>query len=1040
MPFLYGLEIPVMRRKIQDLIRGKFEYDSPVLLFDQEELCFSVIEKEDYCGSFRIQSSSDRSVRGIVTCENPHIQVETAEFEGTSAEIRFTYFGSQAAEGEEETGCFVVTASCGEYLLPYRAQMTRHYLPSSIGRIKTLNDFTNLASLNWEEALKVFASPFFCNIFHENAEFYTLLYHGLTEIRCSSHEMEEFLIASGKKKRARFSLETHELNFQVGEHPSDDLLKIRKSEWGNIDIHISCDASFVKLEKKQLQMYDFRGKHTEVLVQIIPRLMHRGRNYAVITLENCFQKEEIVITAVSREESPEHTIAWKRRQIDAAMEKAYIACRLGEKTGPEWKEETLELIGQARELQPDSRWLTLCRAFVYLSAGELDSAKEQLAEVPRNIRSARTPLGAFYQYLSAWRDGETGNDLLAKIKEVHLKHRGHPLVSWILFQTDESLQRNPGRKYQAIRRFMTESGCTSPVFFLEAALILKENPELLNSQEAFDYRMIGWMIKHNLLTGMLSLLIQSMAVGQKTFSRSYMRVLTRCYKQFGDGGIVKTICVYLIHTNRYGQTFFPWFQRGIEQKLKIAGLYEAYLLSWSRAMGELPKEVIRYFSMNSSLPARKKAMLFAYIVRNRRRLEKDWPAYMVMVKNFAVKELCQGHMNDDLAIIYEELRRMTDRQEWDQIKKESECCYKVHTMGGNVSAVRVLQNVPETVRQRTVSQEGQAYIYLYRRPYVILYEDTSGVLYTTKDGCRLSKMLTGNSIYGPENDRPLPESGEIAGQKADYDAARLSRMAGSIDEMTDLLLQTASGKQSFRLACAQQIMVRMLFTGYLGERHGEIFQILLEDPESEGLLTAYVTILSRSFLMKDYPLQDSVYHFLGEQISRHGRLNLFCETAFLKRYLSGDTEAYKEIAERILKRNLFEGIYFDFYEEIAPDLRRKYLLMNLSVATCFDAPDRALYIMLPGGVREAMREVLPGMYTFPLRILPGERISYSIVDVDGNVQTAGDRERKEPEPFLADTRTGRLAAFGDTRLDTKAQYEYAKLSDMADALFIPVKE
>ena len=32
-----------MRRKIQDLIQGKFEYDIPVLLFEQEELCFSVI-------------------------------------------------------------------------------------------------------------------------------------------------------------------------------------------------------------------------------------------------------------------------------------------------------------------------------------------------------------------------------------------------------------------------------------------------------------------------------------------------------------------------------------------------------------------------------------------------------------------------------------------------------------------------------------------------------------------------------------------------------------------------------------------------------------------------------------------------------------------------------------------------------------------------------------------------------------------------------------------------------------------------------------
>ena len=412
---------------------------------------------------------------------------------------------------------------------------------------------------------------------------------------------------------------------------------------------------------------------------------------------------------------------------------------------------------------------------------------------------------------------------------------------------------------------------------------------------------------------------------------------------------------------------------------------------------------------------------------------------MVMVKNFAVKELAAGHMNDDLAIIYEELRRTMDPQEWNQIKKESEFCYKVHAMGGNVSAVRVLQNVPETIRQRTVIQDGQAYIYLFRKPYVILYEDTSGVLYTTKDSCRLSKMLTGNSIYGSGNERPLPKSGEAAGQKADYDMARLNRMEGSIDEMSELLLQT-DGKKSFRISCAQQIMIRMLFTGYLGERHGEIFQILLGDSESEGLLISYATILSRSFLMKDYPLQDSVYHFLGEQLLRHGRLNIFCETAFLKQYLSEPADAYKEPAEEILKRNLFDGIYFDFYDRISPGLRRKYLLMDLSVAVCYDAPEQSLYLMLPGGVREAMREVLPGMYTFPLRILPGETISYSIVDVDGSVQAAGRREGKESEPFLADTRTGKLSALGDTRMDTKAQYEYAKLSDMTDALFVPVKE
>lgn len=1026
-----------MRRKIQDLIRGKFEYDRPVLLFEEEELVFAVIEGEDFSGSFRIRSSSDTPVRGIVTCENPQIRVETAEFEGKEARIFFTFLAGQTTEGEEESGCFVVTADCGEYLLPYRVQITRHYLSSSIGKIRTLNDFTNLASLNWEEALKVFSSPFFCNIFHENAEFYTLLYHGLTKTRCSSHEMEEFLIASGKKKRSLFSVEQHEMEFSVQDRPLESFLKIRKSEWGEVRIRVSCDASFVNLEKHHLQMYDFRGKHTELAIQVIPRLMHRGKNYAVITLENCFQKEQVVIRAALEESELNRTIAGKRRQMDSVMEQAYLSWRLGKKSDAEWKEEMLRILGQARILQPDSRWLTLCAAYVYLSVGENEKAEEQLLAVPRSIRSAKTPLGAFYQYLIALEEKDFEEELRVRLKEVLLRYRRHPLIHWVILQADDSLRRNPQRKYQAIRRYMTENDSASPVFYLEAALLLRENPELLNSQDPFDYRMISWMAKHNLLTGMLSLLIQSMAAGQKSFSRSYFRVLTRCYKQFGDGGMVKTICVYLIHTNCYGEVFFPWFQRGIEQGLKIAGLYEAYLLSWTRAMGELPKEVIRYFSMNSSLPSRKKAMLFAYIVRNRRRLEKDWPAYMVMVKNFAAKELAKGQMNEDLAIICEELRRLMKKEEWDQIRQESEYCYKVHTTGRGFSVVRVLQNVPEMISQRAVLQDGQAYIYLCRRPYVILYEDTSGVLYTSKDSCRLSKMLTGGSIYGPEGARPLPEGEMPAGQKTDDAAERLRRMAGSIDEMTGLLLETG-GKRQFCISCAQQIMIRMLFTGYLGERHEEIFRIIEKDPDSEELRIAYATVLARSFLMRDYPLPETVGQYLGERLGGHVRLNAYCEAAFLKKYIS--CSEYGETVEELLRQKLFEGIYFDFYEDAPPELVRKYLLMDLAVAVCFDDPEKALYLVLPGGKRESMREVLPGLYTFPLRILPGEQISYSVVDVDGNVSASGKKERKEQEAFLDNTRTGRLAALSDIHVDTKARYEYAKLSDLADLLFVPVKE
>ena len=50
------------------------------------------------------------------------------------------------------------------------------------------------------------------------------------------------------------------------------------------------------------------------------------------------------------------------------------------------------------------------------------------------------------------------------------------------------------------------------------------------------------------------------------------------------------------------------------------------------------------------------------------------------------------------------------------------------------------------------------------------------------------------------------------------------------------------------------------------------------------------------------------------------------------------------------------------------------------------------------------------------------------------------KQGREQEAGLSDTRSGQLTALASTHMDTKAQYEYAKLSDMAEVLFVPVKE
>ncbi|MCC8029738.1 MAG: DUF5717 family protein [Lachnospiraceae bacterium] len=1045
-----------MRRKIQEIIQGRFEYERPSLLPVEEGLHFSVVEHETYSGSFLLRSSTDEPVRGLVACEHPNIQILTPEFDAVSAEIRFSFSGELVAEGENETGVFVVTSSSGEYLFPFQAQISRHYISTSIGRIKTLNDFTNLCSLNWEEALEVYRSPFFTNIFHENAAYYTLLYHSVTQIKCTSHELEEFLIAAGKKKRSEFSVPNQERTYYVRDKSVHISVEVRKSEWGYCDIRLSCDSDFILLGKKRLQMYDFSGKHAEFDAKILSEKLHAGKNFAVISLENGFRKEQVVLTCIFGNPQPdqmtlsfigdeEQTVrspSWKKRMCFYQLECSYLSYGLGEKTEEEWILESVDMIQTASRMELQSRWLHLFLAYIYRKAEDIARMEEILLSTPRNTRNARTPLGAMYQYLTVLLDEAKGREpkkaeTLSLIREIYAKYRRHPVVNWILLQLDDSLVRSPMRKYEMIGNYMKQSG-PNPVFYLEAARILQTNPELLNSRDDFDRRLIGWMSRKNLITPDLALRIQGMAQGERSFSKSYFRVLCKCGKRFGDEGFVRAVCVYLIKMNRYGEPYFPWFKKGIEQHLKIAGLYEAYLMSWSHSMGEFPQEVIRYFSMNSTLPARRKAMLFAYIVRNRGRLKKDWQSYMVMVRNFAVAELAKGHMNDDLAIIYEEIRREMPREAWNRIRGDTEYSYKIHAGTDRFAAVRVYQSGSDKSVQRVPISDGCAYICLSQKPYVILFEDRNGLLYTAKDEYRLSKMLTGNSLHdSPAADRP---PGDASSSRREADAlTRLDAMAGSVDEMTELLLSLHANHPK-TADYARQIMVRMLFTGYFGEKHEQVFRILLNDPESEELVLAYISIQCRSLMFYDCPLREPSYRFLAECLLEKKSVNAFGRAAFLRTHLVFHSEEYRELAEQILLDYLFEGTYFPFFADFPPLIRRKYLLPGIHVLSCQDAPGKTVYAEFPDGTRERMREVLPGYYTWPLRILPGESCSWRIADVDGHTRQREIVKITQADASVSDTRYGRLGKLMTGDAGAEEQYSYAELCDMVNALFVPIKE
>ncbi len=1025
-----------MRQTIQDIIRGKFAYDQPVLLLEEEELILPVIENEVYHGSFHVHSSSEEPIRGLVTCEHPGIRIPSPEFDAVSAEINFEFSGQT---GEDESGVFVVTSTSGEYLYPFYAQTSRHYLSTSIGKIKTLNDFYNLCKLNWEEAVDVFSSRYFCNIFQENSEYLELLYRSVTQLKCSSHELEEFLIGAGKKERCTFDVEGEDRTYYLTDSALQDSVLVNKKEWGYCDIRISCAEPFIELGKKQLQMYDFFGKHTDFSFRVLPERMHSGRNFAVITLENGFQKEQIRLECILGDLMQKHSAEWKRQNCSYQLESSFLNFQLGEKSETEWILESIEILRGILEEDSKNTWWNLYLAYLYFRAEDLDRMDAQMEQVPRNVRSAKTPLSGMYRYLSFLRErSESRASLLAHLEEIQTKYRRHPVLNWLILEVDDSLDRNLQRKYDTIRRFM-KGGSRNPLFYLEAAKILQKYPEFLNTNDEFDCRLLGWMSKKDLLTSELALRVQSMAQGKQNFNRNYLHVLSKCYKQFGDVSYVKAICVYLIHTNSYGEKYFPWFKRGVEQHLKIAGLYEAYLLSWTRSQGALPEEIIRYFSMSSTLPSRKKATLYAYIVRNRERLANDWNVYLPVIQDFVEAELKKGHMNDDLAILYEEMRHTMSESEWELMKHDAESAYKVYVGETDFQAVRVMQNLPEFSVQRTAISGESAYVHLFCMPYVLLYEDRNGQLFVTGKECRVSKMLPGNRLprYDTEETGRQKEKGKPAGMPDEKE--RLSEMAGSIDEMTDLVLDMRE-KGVDILANAQQLMVRMLFTGKLGTRHSEIFHILRHDPESRDLLLAYLSILCRDLMLYDTPLEPSAYLFLWERLSSREDENPYFRAAFLRMYAEQPTEEYADLAERLYRGYLFAGIYLPCFSDLPDALQFRYLMMGIRVLSYRDAPGETFYVQFSNGTKAPFAEVLPGLYTYPLKLMPGDACEYAVVDKDGQIR-AKDYccETSIPDAWK-DTRYGRLGALGLGELNVPSQYAYAETCDLVHALFVPTEE
>ena len=170
---------------------------------------------------------------------------------------------------------------------------------------------------------------------------------------------------------------------------------------------------------------------------------------------------------------------------------------------------------------------------------------------------------------------------------------------------------------------------------------------------------------------------------------------------------------------------------GVEAQLRITELYEYYVYSAEEEMEELLAEpVMLYFIYNSSLNDRKRAFLYANIIKNRDKISTIYRSYYKRMEVFALKQLEAHNISPNLAVLYREfLENSAVRTEMATHLPYVIFTHEIYCSNFNMVSVSV--NHRELREEECVPLiDGKAYIQLYSKETDLFFLDSFGNRYT----------------------------------------------------------------------------------------------------------------------------------------------------------------------------------------------------------------------------------------------------------------------------------------------------------------------
>lgn len=735
-----------MRARIGQIAAGRFNGTKPILAFSEETIDLSVIEGRSEAGSFVIESTNQIKICGIVYSTNPRMECLNPHFEGEKVRIRYQFNSKGLTEGDTCEGKFVIVCNQIEYSLSFCARITRLYAEASTGAVKSLDDFTRLAASNWDEAYHLFYNRNFLNTIPYDNVYERLTYEGFACARPSGQNMEEFLIGVNKKQPVSISVDKSEEIFMASKEPQSGCFTITKDNWGYTEIRLRTDCEFIKLSKPVLTLDDFIGKTYLYEYIIDASAMHAGRNFGRIYIDGVYQSFTIDITAGVRDDDGSISDIAVTKDIKECMVgimELYTSFRLKRIVTGVWANETISILNHLHALMPDEHMYELMKAQAFIINRQRQEAKWILDDFKHSNPDKKAPIWGYYLYLMTLLEREPSyvDNMTHEVELIFYENPDSVLLFWVLlFLRDQYFDDSAGKlkdiKYWVLR------GCSSPYLYIEAYYLISQDPYLIKELSVFELRILSWAVKEKALTKELAGAIFEAVDLAGGFDNRVYELLTAAYEICPEAEYVGIICSYLIKGHKNDTCFHKWFELGIENKLRLTGLYESYLLTMDdRQISPVPKIIQMYFSFDNKLPYRKLAVLYNNIIAAKETEPEVYHKYRKAMGRFAMDQAQLRHIDDNLAVLYEDMLELGFINE-ELSAAFSDIIYTHKLIVFDKRIVRAIIYQNEMKEPQIVPVTDQcAYFELFSNDYVILFEDSRGYRYVKSISYRLQRLM-----------------------------------------------------------------------------------------------------------------------------------------------------------------------------------------------------------------------------------------------------------------------------------------------------------